>query len=182
MIHGGTLMAGPATRRRLGLLDLAALVVGYGLAALLVRAVWPPSRGLDPAVGVGLGLEYAWLGLAMSGPVVLLLDRRAPPPGGPAAAARGVRESRYTKPELVWLNVGAYWIAVTLVVAPARLNGGGFWSTVAAVQAILALSVGAYGLTAQPRVGEVAWTHRAAIGLILTWPLAWIDLILLSLT
>jgi hypothetical protein len=32
-----------STSRGLRLLDLAAMVVGYGMAALLVRALWPSS-------------------------------------------------------------------------------------------------------------------------------------------
>jgi len=161
------------------MLDLAALVVGYGLAALLIRAFWPPMRDLSPEVGVALGLGYLWLGLAMSGPIVLQLDRRAAPPDEEEARSRGVRRSRYTKPELAWLTIGAYWIVVAIFVAPARL-GGGFWTMIAVVQAVLALSCGAYGQTARPRGDEVTWTHRAAIGLLLTWPLAWIGLIILS--
>src|SRR6266481_4966613 len=62
-------------RLQFQLQDILALVVGYGMAALLFRAFWPSSRP-SPALGVpGIGL-YVWLGLAMSGPVILF--RRGP--------------------------------------------------------------------------------------------------------
>jgi hypothetical protein len=69
--------------------DFLALVVGYGLAALLFRAFWPSSRP-SPALGVpGIGL-YLWLGLAMSGPIILLRKR----PRDPAWPEPGYRSPR----------------------------------------------------------------------------------------
>src|SRR5438309_5661001 len=64
--------------RGLRIHDLVGLVVGYGMAALLARAFWPRSRPLTGIPAAALGLEFLWLGLAMSGPIVLLLDRRGP--------------------------------------------------------------------------------------------------------
>ncbi len=63
---------------RLSLLDLIALMVGYGTAALLIRAF---GVGLDfdgPLPVAFVILLYLWLGLAMSGPI-LLLGRRGQP-------------------------------------------------------------------------------------------------------
>ena len=62
--------------RGLRLHDLVGLVVGYGMAALLARSFWPGSRPLEGVPAVALALEFLWLGLAMSGPILLLLDRR----------------------------------------------------------------------------------------------------------
>src|ERR1700716_990721 len=71
-------MTSPETPRIRGLRlhDLVGLVVGYGMAALLVRSFWPGSRPLQGVTAVALTLEFSWLGLAMSGPILLLLDRR----------------------------------------------------------------------------------------------------------
>ena len=60
------------------ILDIAALVVGYGMASLLIRAFWPSAGIEGPVVLTVLGLEYLWLGLAMSGPIVLYRHRKAP--------------------------------------------------------------------------------------------------------
>ena len=98
------------------LIDLMGVVVGYVLAAILVRALFP-SAAREPSsarVLVVLMLEYAWMGLAMSGPIVLAIDRREDRgPSGPP---------RYTWAERSWLVIGAYWIALTLLIAPARLR------------------------------------------------------------
>ena len=41
----------PAPRFRLQLIDLAALVVGYGMAAVLFRAFWPKSEVSSAVLG-----------------------------------------------------------------------------------------------------------------------------------
>src|SRR5438105_3090990 len=107
------LVNGPTTPRRLHLLDLTALVIGYGLAALLIRAFWPATELPSPAVGVVLGLVYLWLGLAMSGPLVLVHHHRAHP-GDPASAAPR------TWAETAWLMIGSYWIGLTILAVPVR--------------------------------------------------------------
>ena len=78
----------PSRPRGLRLHDLVGLVVGYGMAALLARAFWPRSRPLSGIPAAALGLELLWLGLAMSGPIVLLLDRRGPSTAGIAPGSR----------------------------------------------------------------------------------------------
>ena len=203
MIHD----QGPRTKdqgpsRSLRLRDLAALVVGYGLAAGLVRAFWP-SAGLPMnAEAILLGLEYLWLGLAMSGPIVLLFDPR-PAPGraplgpprrrvsdrGPASAAEGPgpdrREgppSRYTRAELAWLLIGSYWIGILVVVVPGRYHGAPL-SLLGMLQLLAAvLALGLVVRRPSPLAGGPSWTHHAAVGLLLSWPPAWVAMILLSKT
>lgn len=203
-------MSVPPTRPRppLSLLDLTALVAGYGLAALLVRAFWPATDE-PPAEVLGvLGFVYLWLGLAMSGPIVLLLDRRALPRGAgnapartligqqaadPAPATRPEAEvanspgaatvqpaPRYTRAELAWLSIGAYWIVMMLLVVPSRLQDTPL-AMLAVLQLVAAVGLWVAGPRAEPaEAGTVAWTHRAAVGLLWTWPIAWVAMILLS--
>ena len=196
--------ANPATRpgRTLRLLDLVALIVGYGLAALLVRTFWrTPPEETPLAVTLVLGLVYTWLGLAMSGPLILLLDRRAaprdhapvrlrvrdrvPPGAGPTVDPRSPAgaeaPARYTRAELAWLSIGAYWIGMTFLVVPARLHDSAL-ALVAVLQVVAALALWAIVPSpAAPAAGS-SWTHRTAVGLLLTWPLAWAGMILLCRT
>src|SRR3954464_14019162 len=63
--------------RGIHLLDLAAVVVGYSLASLLVRAFWPAVEPLAvPELSV-IAIAFLWLGMAMSGPIILMGHRRA---------------------------------------------------------------------------------------------------------
>jgi hypothetical protein len=165
-------MSGSTLPRSLRLLDLAALVVGYGMAALLVRALWRTSGAPTVVEALFLAFEYLWLGLAMGGPLVLLIDRRAhPPPGGPP---------QYTWAELAWLLIGGYWLGLTLLVAPSRLPVNPLLGVFPIVGA---LALRLFGRRRPvPTTNRPPWTHRVAIGLLLTWPLAWADLILLSKT
>jgi hypothetical protein len=156
------------------LLDLSALVVGYGLAALLIRAFWPSSEVLTVPLAVVMGLEYLWLGLAMSGPIVLALDHRVVRPWGDDAAARA------TGAELAWLMIGIYWIGLAVLVVPARLSIRPWFSLLPIVAALVLWLFSPRRL--RTRGAETAWTHRAAVALLATWPLAWLALILLSRT
>ena len=110
-----------------------------------VQKVAAVARSL--AFGTLLALVYLWLGLAISGPVILLLDRRALPRKGPDAAIRtrvfelasgsgpsrpGERRPelgpavdelpRYSWAELAWLSIGSYCIFVTVLAVPASLG------------------------------------------------------------
>jgi hypothetical protein len=206
-------MSGPPSRRTLRLIDLTGLVAGYGLAALLIRAFWHASE--EPAaVAAVVGFVYLWLGLAMSGPIVLLLDRRATPRPGPhrptrtrvgaVPASDQVSSSdagrppdrggpppepsttdgfgRYTRAELAWLSIGAYWIFMTFLVVPTRLHDTAL-AMVAVLQIVAALALWAIApRQVAPAPSEVAWTHLAAVGLLWTWPLAWAAMVLLSKT
>src|SRR4051812_48925126 len=79
---------GPPSPFRIQLLDVSALVVGYGMAAVLFRAFWPIG-GVTVALGLFAVGFYLWLGLAMSGPLLLL--RHAPPPQAGSCGAPPAR-------------------------------------------------------------------------------------------
>jgi hypothetical protein len=161
-------MSGAPTGPRL--LDLAALVVGYGLAAVAVRAFWP--RGISPTVllAATAAPAYAWLGLAMSGPFVLLLNRPrgTPPEDSPP----------FSRAEVAWLLIGAYWIAAGLLIVPVRVPNAGL-AVLATVPWVAAGLLWLLGARPVERPG--GWTHRAAVLVLATWPLAWGAMILLTM-
>jgi hypothetical protein len=177
-----TFWQGP--RLRFHLQDFLAVVVGYGMAALLCRAFWPASRP-SPAVGVpGIGV-YLWLGLAMSGPVILL--RRGPPPTDSAAMGRPAPASAhsYSWAELAWILIGIYWIVVSLIVIPARLSEFKLVDMILFGLVPLAVAVGMRVLGPRPKEcldRARAWTHAVGVTLLVTWPIAWICLIVLGKT
>jgi len=161
--------------------DIVALVVGYGMAALLFRAFWPSSRP-SPAQGVpGIGL-YLWLGLAMSGPIILL--RRGPRrTDSPDPSSQSDQVGLRTWAELAWLLIGIYWIVLGSVVIPARLHEFKFGDALlfGLVPMVVALGFRLFGPTSPPgRDTTSGWTHSAAIDLLTTWPIAWLCLIVLG--
>ena len=95
-------------------------MVGYGMAALLCRAFWPASR---PSLAFGLPAiaVYLWLGLAMSGPIILL-KRSTVRVDAAAAGDPSLSAQSHTWAELAWLLIGIYWILVSSIVIPARLS------------------------------------------------------------
>ena len=122
-LTGTCALSGRDLAFRFHLQDFLAVVVGYGMAALLCRAFWPASRP-SPVLGVpGIGV-YLWLGLAMSGPIIMLRRASAPATGpvgnGPHQAHR--RLIQHTWAELAWMLIGIYWIVLSLFVIPARLS------------------------------------------------------------
>ncbi|MEO6812167.1 MAG: hypothetical protein ABI353_23915 [Isosphaeraceae bacterium] len=154
----------------LRLLDLASLVAGFSLAGLLVRSLWPGPVVPTLAEALFLSFEFLWLGLAMGGPLVLLIDRR----GEPADGSR----PRYTRAELAWLLIGGYWIALTLLATPTKLPSG---PLLGVLPVLAALALRLFGPRPDPAEATLpAWTHHVALALLWTWPLAWIALILLS--
>lgn len=172
------------------LLDLTAIVVGYGMASLLVRAFWP-SGGRPPFAEIAvIVLVYTWLGLAMSGPLVLLVHRPTPPAGEDAIAAgpgadHAADPGSRTWAELAWLIIGFYWIGLTVLVVPVRLHRSPLHdATLLGLFPIAAALVLRFLDRGSRRPGTnretPAWTHRAAIGLLLTWPVTWLALILLG--
>ena len=210
-------MVTPEPRRTKGLRlhDLIGLVVGYGMAALLTRSFWPRSKPLDGIPAIALAFEFGWLGLAMSGPIVLLLDRRGPsrepvrrrrsrsrsqsqsrpprpgrlisssepvdpPIGQTPSTAPSESPPSFTRAELAWMVIGAYWIGLTMFVVPA-LSIDTPWAIVGLLQVVAALGLWVVvPKRTRPSVAAESWTHPAAVGLLATWPFAWIFLILLS--
>jgi hypothetical protein len=171
-------MKGAPRLPKFHLLDAGALVVGYSLASMLVRAYWPESSRPTVWEVLFIGVVFVWLGLAMSGPVLLLI-RRQP--------RQAEDEEKPPEPrswsELAWLIIGFYWIGLTILVVPARMHGTrfldsaflGFFPIVAAICLRL---FGPPELTR--RATGTSWTHRAGVILLATWPFAWIALIVLG--
>jgi hypothetical protein len=165
-----TTTTGPARRSRFQIRDLLAMVVGYGMAAVFFRAFWPTGGPPGWLLAPSLTL-YVWLGLALSGPVLLL--RRGPRETGPDAPTPGV--GTLTWAEWAWLFVGCYWIVLGLFVIPARLHGfrSGDVALFGLVPTLAALGfrlISPEATAARPASG---WTHPAAVWLLLTWPVAW---------
>ncbi len=164
------------------LIDMMGLIAGYGTAALLMRAFWPAS-GLSTPLHAGmLFFEYFWLGLAMSGPVLVGWDRREH--RNPAALADSGEPStggsRRTKAEIAWLMIGAYWIGLTILATPGRLPVDTRIVLIFQIVIVVLAAIFAPGRK-QPEADGTTWTHKAAVGLLAAWPLAWIDLVALSL-
>lgn len=202
-------MSEPERRRAMHLLDLVCLIIGFGLASLWVRAFWRAPDVL-PVVWLPLiGLLYVWLGLAMSGPIVLLLQRRragqASEPGGerhltgsppraedgsvavPAGQAYSGTTPEpgaplRTRAEVAWLAIGAYWIGMTLIVIPSRVHDTPL-AFIAVFQIVAALALWVIPRRPILEAGKGgSWTHQAAILVLVTWPLAWVAMIVLSKT
>ncbi len=197
----------PDARRPKGLRihDLVGLVVGYGMAALLARSFWPRSKPLEGFPAIALAFELCWLGLAMSGPIILLLDRRGtstltPKGKRPIRPGRLISSSEpldspvgrgpaqtlsepppaFTRAELAWMVIGGYWIGLTMFVVPA-LSIDTPWALVGLLQIVAALGLWLIvPKRIKPGVAADSWTHTAAVGLLATWPVAWAFLILLG--
>jgi hypothetical protein len=172
-------MSSPTTPPRgFHLIDLGALVVGYSLASLLIRAFWPGVASSDGVSLFVLAFAFVWLGLAMSGPLVLLARGPTGNPEQPAA-----RQTSRTWAELAWLIIGFYWLGLTILVVPVRLHNTrvldtaflGLFPVVAAVMLrFFRPRSNSYGDL------RTRWTHRTAIALLVSWPVAWIALVLLG--
>ncbi len=161
--------------------DILALVVAYGMAALLFRAFWPSSR---PSLALCLPAIalYLWLGLALSGPIILFRRRRQRI-GPPVPFGQSVAIESFTWAECAWLLVGIYWILLGSIVIPARLNAFTFGDAFlfGLVPAVVALGLRMFRpkhSRGQDRAAR--WTNTAAIVLLMTWPVAWLCLIVLG--
>lgn len=168
-------------RFQIQLQDIVAVVVGYGMAALLFRAFWPVHPP-SPLLGFPAVVLYVWLGLAMSGPIIIV--RRGPRPLG-ASEPESARDpdAPNTWAELAWSLVGLYWIVLGLVVIPFRLHQ--FRAGDVALFGLVPLAVGLGFRLYGPRPSSATaqsprWTHRVAVALLLTWPIAWMGLIVLG--
>lgn len=172
MMGANELTTGPERARPGGprLLELGAIVVGFSLAALALRVCWP--KGLIPsttdlAAGV---VVYVWLGLAASGPFVLLLGRHQ---------RRGPRGAvvPYSSAEKAWLLIGGYWIMI--LVAAALLV------SIFPIVGLVPIVVAALSWLIAPRpprlsANERPWTHRVALLVLWTWPVAWVAMVILT--
>lgn len=175
-------MSGPSKGSGFHILDAAALIVGYGLASLLVRAYWPDSGTPDVWTVMMITVVYSWLGLAMSGPAVLLIRR--PRPAEPDPDFESNVEPR-TWAEIAWLIIGFYWIGLTVLVVPARMHGSRFLDS--ALLGVFPIAAALWLRFFGPRKGlppgdTSSWTHRSGIALLLLWPFAWVGLIVLGKT
>jgi len=159
---------------------MVGLVVGYSLASLLARAFWPSAEdGATPGILL-ISIAYLWLGLAMSGPILLLGRGISSRETGRDVDA--VAESR-TWAELAWLIVGFYWIGLTVLIVPVRLHDSRILDTVflGLFPIVAALVLRLFRAKLAPAETEKRdWTHLAAVVLLLTWPFAWVALILLG--
>lgn len=161
-------------RLRLEIRDVCAVVIGYGMAAIFFRAFWPaatpPLWVIAPAVAL-----YLWLGLALSGPI-LLFGRRGEDRGeGQATAASAAQAGSRTWAEWAWLFVGAYWIVLGLFVIPHRLHSfrAGdvlLFGLLPVLAAVIFRQIGTAPAGGRP---VPLWTHAAAVWLLATWPVAW---------
>jgi hypothetical protein len=171
------------SRLQFQLQDILAVMVGYGLATLYFRAFWPDQRPSAMMGVAGIGL-YLWLGMAMSGPIALL-RRRSPSSGSGEPEQRSTRAPSYTWAELAWLLIGTYWIVLGLFVIRARLPE--FMLGDMVLFGLIPFAVAAALRVFGPRPIQVhesthAWTHTVGVLLVVTWPIAWISLIVLGKT
>ncbi|WP_169981170.1 hypothetical protein [Tautonia rosea] len=125
---------------------------------------------MTPEVLIVVGLLHLWLGLAMAGPVLLLIDRR-----GLNDTARQLSWA-----QVAWLLIGSYWLVLTAVVVPSRMAVHPLLGVLPIFAALLLRGIGPRRTEA--RLQAKNWTDQVAFLLITTWPLAWIALILLSKT
>ena len=133
-----------------------------------MRSLWPSGRSMSAAVGAVAALLHLWLGTAMAGPVLLLIDRR-----GLGDATR-----RLTWPQSAWLLIGSYWLALTALVAPRWLSIPAYLGVLPVAAALVLRLLGRR--TPSPTMGARSWTDRVAVGLLATWPLAWAAMALLG--
>ena len=93
------------------------------------------------------------------------------------------RASGTTWAERAWLLIGAYWIVLGIFVIPARLHEFKVGDVLLFGLAPIVVAIGLRVLGPNaPHGPDVVrgWTHTAAIALLVTWPLAWICLIVLG--
>lgn len=170
-------------RFRVQLIDLAAIVVGYGMAAVLFRAFWPKGD-VSSAIGAFAIGFYVWLGLAMSGPFLLLRgSRQERHVDRHNVSSPSTEMNSRTWAEMAWLVIGVYWLIMGILVVPLRLHYFKVGDTLLFGLAPLAagLVFRLFGSSVFPKGPAAAWTHPAAVALLLTWPAAWICLIVLGL-
>jgi hypothetical protein len=86
---------------------------------------------------------------------------------------------------VAWLLIGVYWIVVGVFVLPIRLQSFRFRDSIlfGVVPLTAPLVLRLFLPRNHSRVGnDPSWTHPVAVGLLMTWPAAWICLIVLAAT
>jgi hypothetical protein len=188
-----------------------AIVLGYSLATILFRAFWPVGEAFSSwIVVVCAAIFYLWLGLAMSGPLILFFQGtgertdlpsqggriRSNAPGSrrllsadtvrqdPERLLSGPIEPRpQALPARTWAEIA--WLII-----------GVYWIILGAVvipsrsRTFRVEDIVLFGLTPilatlllrifGPRPQPNGWTHPVAVALLATWPVAWLALILLG--
>jgi hypothetical protein len=84
---------------------------------------------------------------------------------------------------MAWLLIGVYWIVLGVFILPIRLHSFRFGDTVlfGTVPLVASLIFRLFGpRTAASSGSSPPWTHRAAVALVATWPIAWLCLIVLG--
>ncbi len=153
-------------RGRIELRELLAVVLGYAVAAFFLRDLAPGGAWgfVRPAA---LGTTFAWLGLALSGPLVLLHGRRA--------TVRSQAES-------AWLAIGIYALLFGLGGLVLHSGRAAILTAVVFGTGPLLFRVCDATVPARRTEPKRVWTHYAALGLLYSWPLAWGALIGFVLT
>ena len=120
----------------------------------------------------------------MSGPLILLRHRHAHviEPGGTQSAQAATPTAR-TWAEMAWLLIGVYWIVMGVFILPIRLHSFRFSDTI--LFGLVPLAAGLVLRMFGPRIrpqnrDDVSWTHPVAVGLLVTWPAAWVCLIVVA--
>jgi hypothetical protein len=164
--------------------DILAVMVGYGMAALLFRAFWPERQPTVVMLVAACGL-YLWFGLAMSGPLLLVRRRSTPADLTAGPGRESPVDGSRTWAELSWCLIGSYWVILGLVAIPVRLHEfqSGDVVCLGLVPVAVALVQKMFGSDPRPdRRSNHAWTHGAAVLVVGSWPIAWVCLILLGRT
>lgn len=167
----------PTPPAGLRLRDMIGLVVGYGLAALLIRSILPSFQTATFGSIIVFGFLYLWSGLAMSGPIVLSTARHAALPDD--GIARSEPRSRFSRGESAWILIGCYLIATTIFVSFVRHGRFDFFFVLLCSEVALALglvSLIRFRPTDRDRASTAApsWTEFAARLMLATWFPAWI--------
>jgi hypothetical protein len=160
--------APPRPARPLRLRDLAALVLGYGLASLLVRSYWPNARLPGGSALLALAVVFAWLGLAMSGPFLIPWRRNG---GRPATSWA----------EATWVGIGSYWIGLLACGLLARVSVRPLAFAGAASGLMIVVAWARPGHRRVP-AAPGRWTEPVALGVLLAWPPVWAALAYLGST
>lgn len=161
---------GPATSRRITVLDLAGLIVGYATAASIYRStVLAQHPFSELALSVVAAIAFAWLGLVLSGPIVLGLR-----------SLQRTAESRRSGPESIWGILGLLWYAVAVArwlrfLDPDSLtNLASFLAAAAAAVAPLFFVI--HWRSERKRMiaaDRSTWCHHAGLLCAAAWPAGW---------